>query len=167
MDPFITDFSKDVLIELGRKAHREFKTELPKIEDIRIAGSYCYNYHGPYSDIDVVIVCNFKYPLSYNQLIGSFLVEGKRVAYTLKDINNTKIPTWSRFTLPHLSLLNGDLFHYDKDSILEYIIHIGKYKKNYYIDKEYTDYYGSKINLQKQIEQIRNQIQNDTHLEHT
>jgi predicted nucleotidyltransferase len=144
---------RNILIELTEKRIEDCSTDILNITDIRIAGSYCYNFHKKESDLDVVIVGKLVNPLRHIKSFGYTIYNKKHIAFIFIDIDFTT-PNWGKYTLPHLSLLTNNLFFYDKLSILEYMKHCSLYKKDYYIDRDYTDYYGSNINLRKELEVI-------------
>jgi hypothetical protein len=146
--------NKNILIELTNQRLKKCSNEILTTTDIRIAGSYCYNFHKKESDFDIVTVGRLIKPLKHIKTFGYTIYNKKHIAFTFIDIDFMP-PTWGKYVLPQLSLLTNDLFFYDKLSILEYMKHCSLYKKDYYIGREYTDYYGSNINLSEEIKKIK------------
>lgn len=151
----ISSFSKEELIEIGIETHINFQSPLPTLVDIVLVGSYCYNYTKQESDIELLLYCDFPQLEPRVRIIGGYYLKGKKLAYTLRDINAEKSPNWGPFTLPRFSLITGELTFYNKDSILDYISKQQHTKPDFHIGREYTDHYGSGIDLQREIELIK------------
>lgn len=134
--------SKEQLIA---KAQEKWRTnpDNPKLLDIRIAGSYCYNYHTPDSDLDVVLVVDLPEPVRGIRSLGYCVINDVHVAFNyISYLNQT--PNWGPFTLPQFSLLTGELYFYDRQSIIAYLTTKTKFKQT---NRLFDDHYGTGINL--------------------
>ena len=111
---------KNILIELADQRIKERNSEILYVSDIQVAGSYCYNFHRKESDLDIVIMGKLIKPLRSVKSLGYTKYGEKHIAFAFID-SEIVPPNWGKYTLPHLSLKTGQLFFYNKKSILDYI----------------------------------------------